>query len=238
MGKKSLISVLFLSLFFTGAINAQLHTTKPKTKPKSSKKKTEKPKLFSEEGKTNFQFGAGIMSSVVYLSRNVNEGNDARGWTVMANYGGGNRMIRVSLQYTKSFPINLAPTWYNVKWLVLFKNKKSILYPQVGLSYNTYKGYFTGSNDYLNLGSKYQRYSTVKNMWMGLNLGTGFEHSFGPVVFFFDYKMRIGKMEERGSITIMDVCYSGGLRLKLWVPNVKIKFNKIFRGIHDKYHWF
>lgn len=249
MIKKPAIFIILFSLLGIGVIKGQLHThtKKPKSKPKTSKTKPEKPKLFSEEGKTNFQFGAGIMSSVVYLSRNVNEGNDARGWTVMANYGGGNRMLRVSAQYTQYFPINIAPTWYDVKantfesnfeWLVLFKNKKSILYPQVGLSYNNYQGYFTGVNDYLNLASKYQRYSTVKNSWVGLNLGTGIEHSFGPLVLFMDYKMRIGRMEERASFTIMDVCYSGGIRLKLWVPNIRLNFRKLYRGINDKYHWF
>jgi hypothetical protein len=244
MTKKHVISAfIYVAVFLAASSTISLsQTNKIKPKPRPIKEPPAKKKLFEEEGKTNFQFGGGIMSSVVYLSRNVNDKNDARGWTVMGSYGG-NKLFRVSAQYTQYFPINIAPTWYNVKantiesnleWMVYFKNKKSILYPLVGLSYNTFKGYFTGFNDYLNLKSVYKTNTTVSSRWLGLNVGTGFEHAFGPVVLFIDYKMRVGKMEERFSFTIMDVCYSGGVRLKLWIPTLK----KLRLGLKDKYHWF
>lgn len=242
MTKKQVIGAFIYVAVFLAASSTIAFSQTHKTKPKPIKEPPAKKKLFKEEGKTNFQFGAGIMSSVVYLSRNINEGNDARGWTVMASYGG-DKLFRVSAQYTQYFPINIEPTWYNVRantvesnleWMVYFKNKKSILFPIVGLSYNTFKGYFTGSNDYLNLKSVYKTNTTISDSWLGLNVGTGFEHAFGPVVLFMDYKMRIGKMEERFSFTIMDVCYSGGVRLKLWVPTLK----KLRLGLNDKYHWF
>jgi hypothetical protein len=195
-----------------------------------------------EDGMTNFQIGGGVMGSVLYLSRNINEDNDALGWTISANYGG-HKLLRFSAQYTHYFPINIAPTWYtikahtlegNVEILARFKNNKTFLYPFAGLSYNTFKGYFTGTNDFLNLREKYKANSTVTSYWVGLNVGTGLEHSFGPVVLFADYRMRIGLTDDRAGITIQDVCYSAGLRFKLATPTLK----KVYRGINDKYHWF
>ena len=85
------------------------------------------------------------------------------------------------------------------------------------MSYNTFKGYFTGLNDYLNLTEHYKRNTTIKSTWLGLNIGTGLEHAFGPVVLFFDYRMRIGKTDTFTSINVQDVCYGGGLRLKIYV---------------------
>lgn len=208
-----------------------------------------KPKPKKKEGpSTNIELGGGIMGSVIYLSRNINEKNDAFGATFIANYGGGqDKLIRYSIQYTKYFPIDIAPTWYNVQaqtfesnveMMVYFKNQKTILYPFAGVSYNTFKGFFTGANDYLNLHKQYGFNQTVSNHWFGVNIGTGAEHSFGPVVIFVDYKMRVGRLEGGASFTIMDVCYSGGIRVKLSVPPAHIALRKLYRGINDKYHWF
>lgn len=203
-------------------------------------KANDKPrrKTKSEMVKTNFEAGAGIMGSVLYLSRNIKEDNDALGYTFVANYGG-HKLLRYSIQYTYYKPINIEPTWYtirantfefNTEILARFPNNKTYLYPFLGLSYNTFKGYFTGANDYLNLRETYRPNTNVINNWLGLNLGTGFEHAFGPVVIFFDYRMRIGR--ERGwSFNIMDVCYGGGLRVKLFMPT----FKSIFHGWRNRY---
>lgn len=203
-------------------------------------KANDKPrrKTKSEMVKTNFEAGAGIMGSVLYLSRNIKEDNDALGYTFVANYGG-HKLLRYSIQYTYYKPINIEPTWYtirantfefNTEIIARFPNNKTYLYPFLGLSYNTFKGYFTGANDYLNLRETYRPNTNVINNWLGLNLGTGFEHAFGPVVIFFDYRMRIGR--ERGwSFNIMDVCYGGGLRVKLFMPT----FKSIFHGWRNRY---
>ncbi len=205
-----------------------------------------KRKTKPELTKTNFEIGGGLMGSVLYLSRNVKEGNDALGYTFMANYGG-LKLLRFSVQYTYYKPINIEPTWYtitansyeaNVEILARFKNNKSFLYPFLGFSYNTFKGYFTGLNDYLNLRETYKPNSNVITNWLGLNLGTGFEHAFGPVVVFFDYRMRIGQMDKVGSINIMDVCYGGGLRIKLYVPTIKSSARWIYNSFNNRYNWF
>ena len=234
----ALIAVLFWFLLGANPCYSQklrTHTVPSSPKPTPAKET-------KDEGITNVQIGGGVIGSVLYLSRNIKEGNDALGYTIIANYGG-HKLLRFSAQYTNYFPINIEPTWYtikantieaNVEVLARFKNNKTYLYPFAGLSYNTFKGYFTGMNDYLNLREKYKANSTVISYWMGLNVGTGLEHTIGRFVLFADYRMRVGRSEDRSGITIMDVCYSGGLRLKLWVPT----FHKLYRGIHDKYHWF
>lgn len=201
-----------------------------------------KKKAKREFRKTNYQVGFGMMGSVLYLSRNIKEDNDAKGYVFTANYGGQN-YCRVNVQYTQYKPINIEPTWYDIKAnsieanleiLARFKNEVTLLYPFVGFSYNTFKGYFTGIDDYLNLQERYKRNSTVKNSWLGLNIGTGLEHTFGPVVLFIDYRMRIGKTDNYASINIQDVCYGGGLRLKIYVPKNNQRKNKTF-GSGNRY---
>src|SRR5205085_12376021 len=129
------------------------------------------PKSKSESGKTNIEMGFGAMGSVLYLSRNIKEKNDAYGYTFSANYGGTN-LLRLGIQYTYYQPLNIAPTWYNInaqsieanlEIIARFQDNKSYLYPFVGLSYNTFRGYFTGLNDYLNLFQYYKINSTVTN---------------------------------------------------------------------------
>jgi hypothetical protein len=221
-------SCIFL-LFLTTALAATDFELPPTPKP--------------EIKKTNVQFGLGGMGSVLYLSRNIKEKNDAYGYAVYANYGG-HKLLRFSMQYTFYKPINIEPTWYNIRAqtieanleiLARFPNGKTFLYPMVGLSYNTFSGYFTGFNDFLNLHEHYQPNSTVINRWLGLNVGTGIEHAFGPIVVFFDYRMRIGKMEY-STFNIMDVCYGGGIRVKIGVPAINL--GKIFKHTKNKYTWF
>ena len=200
-------------------------------------------KLRSEDNRTNFQIGAGMMGSVLYLSRNVKDDNDAFGYSLSANYGG-HKMCRVSVQYTFYKSIDIAPTWYNIHAHTLesnvevqarFKNNKSFLYPFAGLSYNTFSGYFTGRNDYYNLKAIYNVNQTATSNWIGVNVGTSFEHHFGPVVLYIDYRMRVGKGDNGPhSFNIMDICYGGGLRYQISAPT----FKKIYRGLTDKYTWF
>lgn len=205
----------------------------------------EKPKKYKWNS-TKIQIGGGIARSVLYLSRNVKESNDAMGYACVANYGG-TKLLRISAQYSYYKPINIAPTWYTIKantieinleLLARFNNNKTFLYPLCGLSYNTFKGYFTGQDDYLNLREHYSVNSTIKNNWMGVNIGTGVEHTIGPIVLFFDYRMRLGASGGKfGNFSILDVCYGGGLRLKLFIPERNGRKNKLY-DFGNRYHFF
>lgn len=231
--KLTLVIFITSCFCFTEAFSQNYYSDPPQ-RPKTAAQK----KIKSGPSVSYLQMGAGVMGSVLYLSRNIKEKNDAYGYSFSSNYGGSN-LLRVGVQYTYYTPINISPTWYNIhattieanlEIIARFKDDKTCLYPFVGLSYNTFSGYFTGMNDYLNLKEYYKVNSTAESRWLGANIGTGFEHAFGPVVLYLDYRMRIGK--ERGNtFNIMDVCYGGGLRVKIGTPQIK----KIFQTPKERY---
>lgn len=178
-----------------------------------------------EKKYTPWSLKAGANISVIYLARNVKESNNEPGYCGGLTYEI-NNFVRVSTLYTRFQPINIEPTWLNVRAntyemnleiIAKFPNKKTLLYPFVGFSYNTYSGFFTGESDYLNLREYYPVNSIVKNQWLGFNLGTGLEHNFGILGLFVDYRMRVGKQEN--AINIMDVCYTFGI--KVHIPQIK-----------------
>lgn len=197
-------------------------------------------KLGKERPYTRWSLRAGANLSVIYLTRNIKEKNNEPG------YCGGfiyeiNNFVRVSALYSHFQPTNIKPTWLDIKAntieanfeiLARFPNKKTLLYPFVGVSYNTYKGFFTGESDYLGLREYYPINTTVKNQWLGLNLGTGIEHNFGILGLFLDYRMRVGRQEK--AINIMDVCYTAGVK-------VRFPYGKLAKAIsptNDRFHWF
>ena len=199
-------------------------------------------KLEKEKPYTRWSLKAGGNISVIYLARNIKEKNNEPG------YCGGfiyeiNNFIRVSALYTHFQPINIKPTWLDVKAntveanleiLARFPNNKTLLYPFAGISYNTYTGFFTGESDYLGLREYYAVNSTVKNQWLGLNLGTGIEHNFGILGLFLDYRMRIGRQEK--AINIMDVCYTAGIKVRF--PYGKLAKRLSSPSGNDRFHWF
>lgn len=207
--------------------------------PRTAKTATVAPKTIKpkETKYTKWSAKAGANISVVYLARNVKDNNNAPGFCGGINYEI-NNFLRVSTLYSYFRPINIEPTWLNVRassyemnleMVAHFPNKKTLLYPFVGLSYNTYDGFFTGQLDYLNLKEYYSANSMVRNRWFGINFGTGMEHNFGLVGIFVDYRMRVGKQEDGVGVNIMDVCYTGGLKVRFPYGKGAKKFSKIFK---------
>lgn len=229
--------IFFIFLLVTVLLENNVYSQSKTT----AKTKTVLPvKLEKERQFTRWSLKAGGNISVIYLARNVKENNNEPGYCGGLTYEI-NNFIRVSTLFTRFRPINIEPTWLNVKAntyetnleiLARFPNKKTLLYPFVGFSYNTYTGFFTGESDYLNLREYYPVNSTIKNQWLGLNLGTGLEHNFGILGVFIDYRMRVGRQEN--AINIMDVCYTGGL--KITFPYGKLA-KKIAKP-NDRFHWF
>ncbi len=215
---------LLSCLLFVLSTQAQLKVIKPVVKPAK---------------RTNLAIGYGRSRSVVYLNRNVKQDNDARGHHLTLIYGG-NRLIRFSGEFTIYNLKDIAPTWYdirantveaNIHFLARFQSNKALFYPIAGLSYNSFTGFFTGQNDFLNLRSLYPINQRVKTTWIGLNVGTGFEYFFKPGSFYVDYKMRLGFAEGTENFNIMDVCFTAGLRYNLRVPSVY----SLFRGTRSRY---
>lgn len=190
--------------------------------------------------KSNLSFGVGLNRSVLFLTRNVKENNDANGNTFHLTYDI-SRIMRASIEYTQYRPINIEPTWYDIKansieanvhFLAKFKNTKALFYPMAGISYNHFSGYFTGRNDFMGLSKKYPTNSVVVTNWVGINVGTGYEHFIGPVSFFMDYKMRVGYNNGKNyELNIMDVCFGLGIKYNLKVPSIY----KIVSGTKNRY---
>jgi hypothetical protein len=202
--------LIFLSFYF---LSAGQHVV---VKPVKKESKT-----------TNLSFCAGLTRSVLFLSRNIKEDNDATGHTAQLLYGG-HRLLRVSLEFTNYKSINIEPTWYNIRASTLesnlhiiakFNDANLYFYPQVGLSFNHFSGFFTGKNDFMGYRMKYPENSVVATNWFGLNVGTGIEYFIKRFSIFGDYKMRMGYYNGFDyQVNIMDVCMSAGIRYTIKVP--------------------
>jgi hypothetical protein len=197
-------------------------------------------KKLKEPEFTRLSVKAGVNISVVYLTRNIKDKNNEPGFCTGGVYEF-NNFVRVSVLYTHFKTLNIEPTWLNVKAntyeanleiMARFPNKKTIMYPFTGLSYNTFNGFFTGQADYLNLKEYYGSNTTVKDNWLGVNLGTGIEHNFGILGVYLDYRMRVGRAEK--AINIMDVCYTAGLKVRF--PYGRLA--KTLAHPDDRFHWF
>jgi hypothetical protein len=215
---------LIICLMLCQLSDAQVRNSKPvKTRAKT----------------TNFGLGAGVTRSVLYLSRNIQENNDATGLNFTAVYSI-SKLYRANLEYTLYSKIDIAPTWYRIRArtietnfhiLARFQDSKSYLYPIVGLSYNLFTGYFTGINDFQNLSSIYKQNEDIRMSWLGLNTGLGFEFFIQRMSVFMEYKMRIGFTEVQHELNIMDVCLSAGLKMNLKVPTIY----SLFKGTRSRY---
>jgi hypothetical protein len=208
-----LILYIIFSFFLIQSYFCQVRTVKP---------------IKTHSRTTNFGIGGGLTRSVLFLTRNVKENNDAIGYNGSIIYGG-EKLFRGSLEYTYYKKINIQPTWYNIKAytieanmhvLARFKKTKAYFYPLFGISYNSFSGYFTGLNDFLNLSDKYKKNEVAKTNWLGFNVGAGYEQYFKQVSVFGEYKMRVGNSDEKGQVNIMDVCFSFGVRYNFKVPSI------------------
>src|SRR5687767_6413341 len=99
-----LLSRLFLALILLlpaiGEAQHRVRVVKPvkKAKPES----------------TRLSIGAGITESVLFLARNTREDNEAKGINLNLSYGI-TRLLRANVEVTRYFPIDIAPTWYDIK---------------------------------------------------------------------------------------------------------------------------
>ncbi len=230
MLKKHIFIFILLGTYTFGMCQSKTST---KTPTITTTKKSNDP----EFSPVSFRLGTNL--SVVHLTRNIKENNNELGYSGGAIYSL-NNFVRVSALYTQYKKIDIEPTWYNIKAksieanleiLAKFPNNKTFFYPFVGLSYNTYNGFFTGEEDYLNLKETYKINSIIKSQYVGFNIGTGLEHNFGILGLFADYRMRVGRQEK--AINIMDVCFTGGLKI-----NIPKHVFKNLSHLNDRYYWF
>lgn len=228
---------ILIFLFSLSAV-AQVQSMSPSIKKKRT---MERKKI--ELKRTTLGFGVGVTRSVVFLSRNVKEYNDATGFNFAIVYGG-NNLARFSLEYHQYNALDIEPTWYdihartyeaNLQLLARFRDEKALIYPIVGLSVNEFRAFFTGREDFQNLRDKYPVNSEVHTYWIGMNFGLGYEHKIGPLKAFFLYKMRVGAQDVTSKLNIMDVCYSAGLRYDIKALTPKYVVRTIMRTYRPRY---
>lgn len=216
------LHIILAVLFFETGI-CQVRTVKP---------------IKTHSHHTNIAIGGGAARSVLFLTRNVKGNNDAYGYNACVTYGG-EKLFRGSLEYTFYKKINIEPTWYNIKahtievnvhMIARFKKTKAYFYPLFGLSYNTFKGLFTGLDDFSYLSEKYKKNEIAKTNWLGFNVGVGYEQCIKQVSVFGEYKMRVGNSGGR-QLNIMDVCLSLGLKYNIRVRSIY----SIFSGTRSRY---
>jgi hypothetical protein len=216
-----ILHISFALLFFQSAIG-QVRVIKP---------------VKTHSRKTTLSFGPGVMRSFVFLSRNIRDNDDVTGFSGSVVYGG-EKVFRGCLEFTHFRKIDIEPTWYDIKAntiefnlqaLARFKKTKAFFYPLVGLSLNKFTGFFTGKNDFLNLGDRYEKNKVATTIWLGGNVGAGYEQVFKRISVFAEYKIRVGTSNKQ--FTIMDVCFSAGLRFNMRVPSIY----KIFSGTRNRY---
>ncbi len=220
------IILYILAILLPALVAAQIHVVKP-------------VKALPEKKESSFGIGAGFTRSVVYLPRNTQNNNDARGKSLILTYDKGN-LIRYTLEYTNYRAINFAPTWYNVKaacieanvhFIARFGDDRSYFFPIVGISYNQFSGHFTGKNDYFNLRSIYEPGTTIRSNWFGINAGTGYEYHFKNSAIYLTQKMRVGYTEGNDQYNIQDLCFTAGYRV--FISGTKL--NHFFRGTRSRY---
>ncbi len=211
------------------------------TKPQKEKVSKSRNQIIIKKGEvkhTNFGIGIGLARSVIFLSRNIKDFNDASGLNLNMIYGG-NNLVRFGFDYNQYNSLNIEPTWYNVRaktyeanlqFLARFNGNKALIYPIVGFSVNQFKGFFTGKDDFQDLREKYKINSEVNSFWVGMNFGLGYEHKLGPFKLTLSYKMRLGFQDVDGHLNIIDVCYSAGLRYDIKALTPKYIYRSIFRS--------
>jgi len=175
---------------------------------------------------TNLAISAGVIRSDLFLTRNINNNNDAIGFNGGLVYGGA-KSLRFNLEYTYYRKMNIVPTWYDIKAtsielnanvLAQFKKTRTFFYPLFGLSYNSFQG-----------STKYQKNTIARTNWLGVNIGAGFEQRIKQFAIYGEYKMRIGNSGPQ--LNILDVCFNAGIRYNLRVPSVY----KLFSGTKNRY---
>lgn len=193
----------------------------------------------SHPSSTNLGIGMGLTNSAVFLQRNTLDEDNILGLTGCLTYDA-SKLLRVSVDYTRYQKVDIQPTWYNIRAstleanvYVLWYSKGGLcFYPIAGLSYNVFKGYFTGQADFQHLTSRYSSNREITTRWIGVNTGVGMEYPIKPFAIFGSFKLRTGFSEGWSQLNIVDVCFSAGIRYNLKAPSLY----KLFKGTGHRYY--
>lgn len=169
-----------------------------------------------EKYKFEFGIGAGVSKSVVFLTRNIKEFNDAYGIYLQFSFNSINKLLRNEISFSNYNKIQIEPTWKNVKswifehninFMARFIKTDAMLFPTLGWCVSHYEGFFTGISDVQGLRARFNPNTLVSQYWFGLTFGVGAEKVFYPFSVGMYYKMRISNGDLIDKLSIVDVCY-------------------------------
>jgi|ERR1700741_3483769 len=201
--------------------------------------KEKKEKEFEKkQDPKGFYFGLGTELSSINISRNYRQNPYHFGFNGRAYYQYAAN-LRMMGEYTYVPKFNVEPTWLNVtntviglNWSILahIKDETAMFYTITGVCYQHWKGFYTGINDY-NIGTKNRLApnNVYATSYIGLNLGAGFEKSFGYDQLFGEFRYRFSKTESGYGIS--DAAFTAG---------IKVRLNRVeaHKKLHGKYNWF
>ena len=154
-----------------------------------------------------------------------------------------NNFIRFVLDYTKVQTATIGATWLNVKSTYLdldahilmhfTDGNKGLIYVILGASTQSWKGYYTGFDDYNSAAdAKIKPKTNEKALYFGGSVGTGFEYRIIPRIDAYgEVRFRITNTDV--GFGLSDVCYGIGIKYTLLKTHPKTHKNA---GKHFK--WF
>ena len=213
-------------------------------------------KLFSQSNKINeikseekhpFSIGFGGVLSSVNVARNYKENPYHLGWSsrIIYNYSDNFRFVA---EYSHIPKFDLTPTWLEIKnnsvaisvnAIAHVIHEDVMIYTISGVCVQSWKGFYTGIQDFSTAHFYYQENTYVRNRNVCLDLGLGFEHPFPGFNLFGDFRYRFATIDNR--FGIIDALYNLGINFPI---NTKFFKNKNKSHKHksskffDKYHWF
>jgi len=196
-----------------------------------------------------FTIGFGGNLSSVNVFRNYKENPYNLGWNSRVTYEFKDN-IRFMAEYTHVPKFNLDPTWVDIRShsfmlsvnaVGYIKDQEVMIYTISGLGIQSWKGFYTGLQDFSTAQFYYKDNSYVRNRNLCLDMGIGFERPFPGSNLYGDFRYRFADIDNRFGIT--DASYNLGIKFPLITKSSgehqhkKKHSRKLFKG-KDKYRWF
>jgi hypothetical protein len=206
--------------------------------------------IFKEKNQTEYFFlGGSLNLSSVNIFRNYIENPYHLGWSIRASYLS-KKNFRITTEYFRTPKFQLSPTWNDVRsnnLVVSFNalanivDQDVIIYTVSGICFQSWKGFYTGLNDFSDARFYYKKNSWVINKIICMDLGIGFEKPFPGFNLYGDFRYRFADIDKR--FGIIDAFYQLGIHFPLSFYSVEKKIKprrkrKLFNSLHDKYSWF
>lgn len=141
------------------------------------------------------------------------------------------------LEYGRTLKTKLSADWIDIyeqrinanALFEAYSNNNNRFMTLIGLTYKRLDGFYTGQLKTKEYSILYRENSRVRNTWLGLNVGFGYEISVDPFTAFAIIDVPVVWSDV--GFGINDFIVRVGLKQK-------IPFRRIFKNSKDRYHWF